>query len=344
MKKDFSLTFIQVVCAISVVTLHTNGCFWTFSATERYWITANIIESVLYFAVPLFFMITGITLIDYQERYSTSVYFRKRIEKTVIPYIGWSIIGVAFRLALGKMPNETIDAKWIINGILSTDKIISTYWFFLPLFCAYLSIPLFAAIDKEKRKTVSEYVIFAGFVINILLPFINNTFQLGLSLPYSITVVSGYLFWIWMGYRLYYYPLSSKQKTVICVFSLIGLLLHLIGTDILSRAAGTVQTTFKGYTNLPCVLYAPGVFILLRDIAPKIIKSRRVEQLILHLGKYTFPLYLIHWFIIQITETILRPNTTSIWYRLLVPYVIYFCVICLTWILRKIPVIRKIVP
>ncbi len=44
--RKFNLTFIQVICAIAVVTLHTNGCFWNFSAKERYWLTANIIESV----------------------------------------------------------------------------------------------------------------------------------------------------------------------------------------------------------------------------------------------------------------------------------------------------------
>ena len=58
--KDFTLTFIQVISALAVVTLHTNGCFWQFSATERYWFTANIIECLCYFAVPVFFMITGI--------------------------------------------------------------------------------------------------------------------------------------------------------------------------------------------------------------------------------------------------------------------------------------------
>ena len=72
-KKNFTLTFIQVICALAVVTLHTNGVFWSFSSTERYWFTANIVESVFYFAIPLFFMITGITLLDYQKRYSTLI-------------------------------------------------------------------------------------------------------------------------------------------------------------------------------------------------------------------------------------------------------------------------------
>ena len=87
-KKDTRyLSFLSVVACLAVVFLHTNGCFWNFSATGRYWLTANIIESVFYFAVPVFFMISGATLIDYSERYSTTVFFKKRILKTVIPFV-----------------------------------------------------------------------------------------------------------------------------------------------------------------------------------------------------------------------------------------------------------------
>ncbi len=150
--KDFSLTFMQVVSALAVVTLHTNGCFWDFSSTERYWLTANIIEGVCYFAVPIFFMITGITLIDYHDRYSTKIYLKKRIEKTLIPYIAWSFIGVIFLIVTKKVIPDSGTIKWVINGILTTGGIINIYWFFRPLFCAYLSIPLFAAVEKKRKN------------------------------------------------------------------------------------------------------------------------------------------------------------------------------------------------
>lgn len=60
----FYITVLNVLSALAVVGMHTNGCFWQFSR-ERWWFTANIIESVFYFAVPVFFMITGATLLDY---------------------------------------------------------------------------------------------------------------------------------------------------------------------------------------------------------------------------------------------------------------------------------------
>lgn len=198
-KKDLSLTFIQVVSALAVVTLHTNGCFWSFSATERYWFTANIIECLCYFAVPVFFMITGITLLDYQDRYTTKEYFKKRVEKTLLPYIAWSLIGVVFLLVTKRVTPDTVTVKWIVNGILSTRGIIEVYWFFQPLFCVYLSIPLFSAVDKTKKMNIAKYLLTLGLFVNIAIPFLNSVFHLGIEWPYQVTVVSGYLFWIWGG-------------------------------------------------------------------------------------------------------------------------------------------------
>lgn len=70
MKRKIYIQILGVLSCLAVVVLHTNGCFWDFSY-ERYWLTANLIENLCYFAVPIFFMISGATLMDYRKRYST---------------------------------------------------------------------------------------------------------------------------------------------------------------------------------------------------------------------------------------------------------------------------------
>ena len=342
--KVFSLTFIQVICAISVVTLHTNGVFWNFSATDRYWFTANIIESVLYFGVPIFFMVTGITLLDYRERYSTSEFFKKRAEKTVLPYVVWSLIGVVFLVATKRRALEEVTFKWVLNGLLSTSGIINLYWFFQPLFCVYLCIPVFSAITKDYKKKVAEYVLIVCFFVNILFPFINAVFNLEIQWTYQIAVASGYLFWIWAGYYFYNYPPKKWAKIVIYLLAIVGLMVHIIGTYKLSMAEGAINSLFKGYYNIPCVLYSLGVFLFLRDLGSLLEKVNWIRLFFAFLGKYTFPLYLIHWFVLRLIDDHIKISKTSIGYRLFAPYAIFLIVIGVTWILRRIPIIRKIVP
>lgn len=100
MKRKEYIQNLSVISAFAVVMLHTNGVFWKFSY-ERYWVTANVIESVFYFAVPIFLMISGVTLIDYSKRYSTKDYFKKRIKKSVIPFILWSLLFLIYLKLLG---------------------------------------------------------------------------------------------------------------------------------------------------------------------------------------------------------------------------------------------------
>ena len=91
MKKKIYIQILGVIACLAVVAMHVNGCFWQFSY-DRYWITANIIECICYFAVPIFFMISGATLLNYRKRYTTAVFFKKRFGKTLVPFLIWSVI------------------------------------------------------------------------------------------------------------------------------------------------------------------------------------------------------------------------------------------------------------
>ena len=61
MKKYLSV--LSVFSCLAVVILHTNSVFWTFSY-DSYWWKSNLVESAFYFAVPIFFMISGCNLIQ----------------------------------------------------------------------------------------------------------------------------------------------------------------------------------------------------------------------------------------------------------------------------------------
>ena len=100
-----------------------NGAFYQFS-TEKYWILSNIIKSLCYFAVPVFFMIRGANLIDYDKKYTTKEYFIKRIKKTFIPFISFSLIGLIFSIIIFKnISIGDLSIKYIYNGIFNTSFI-----------------------------------------------------------------------------------------------------------------------------------------------------------------------------------------------------------------------------
>ena len=337
------LSLASVISAFAVVMLHTNGCFWTFSK-ERYWITANVIESVMYFAVPVFFMISGATLIDYRERYTTKQFVVKRLKKTLIPFIAWSVIGVVYMVATDywgmEWTLEWFNSVWlrIINI-----NVISIYWFFGALFSVYLCIPVLSAISKELRNKVFIYIIVAVFVIDSLAPFLCRVFSIEYASKVTIPVGGGYIIYVLLGYILSKVSLSLKQYIMVYGMAIAGLIMHIVGTYCLSYNAGYIVQTFKGYLNVPCILYSVGVFVLFKQLGEKI-KNQRVIDLIDWVSQYTFAVYLLHWFVMNVIVRKFYVDIRSMWYRLGAPIIIFAICIMITWIVRRIPILKKILP
>ncbi len=342
-EKIHYLSFASIISTIAVIMLHTNGCFWVFS-TEKYWFTANIIESVMYFAVPIFFMISGATLIDYRNRYSTSEYFKKRIVKTLIPFLIWSVIGVIYMCLFNNMafPLSLTDFKNTVLAIFNIN-VIPIYWFFIPLFGIYLCIPLFSAVKEELRESVFLFLILVSFVLNYLVPFLNSVFQIGLTNNIPFEIASHYLFYVLVGYLLSKREIPAKWRITSYVFALFGLLMHICGTYVTSMNAGFIVQTYKGYTNVPCALYSIGLFILIKQLGQKI-TNEKVIRFFEFLSNYTFPVYLIHWFLIDLFIKLCNVDVTSLVYRIGAPIFIFAICIGITWVVRKIPVLKRILP
>lgn len=78
------ISLASVLSAIAVVFLHVNESV-KFFAPNMDWFSTNIIHSIFFPAVPIFFMISGAMLLNFKEKYDLKTYFHKRISKTVIP-------------------------------------------------------------------------------------------------------------------------------------------------------------------------------------------------------------------------------------------------------------------
>ena len=336
------ISLLSVISAIAVVVLHTNGIFWNFS-NEPYWFGANIIECLFYFAVPIFFMISGITLLNYNERYSTKTFFIKRINKTLIPFLFWSLIGLLYCLLRHTVHLKDLNFVYIINGILNT-SFVQIYWFFIPLFLWYAVVPIFAHIDKNKRDFLYLFVVAMFFVINSLIPFLNNVFSLNLNYNLSFNIGGQAFFYALTGYLISKVNFSKKSQIIIAITSFLGLMLHIFGTYYLSVNAGKIVDTYKGYFNVPCILYSLGIFVFIKNISDTVFNNKILNKIVFFLKDYTLAIYLLHWFILDIIVYLAKPDMKYLINRLGLPFIIIPLCILITYVIRKIPILKRILP
>lgn len=334
----------NVISTFAVVILHTNGCFWDFSR-ERYWLTANVIESIFIFAVPVFFMISSISLMDYQKKYDTKIYLKKRFSKTVIPFLFWTFIGLLFDMFfLHTVKVSDLTLKVLIDGFIN-NRFVQIYWFFMPLFGIYLSIPLFASIEEGKRIEIFKYLFVVGFIFNATIPFLFSAFHLDITWPLNINVVIGYTIFVVMGYLIHKMDFTPVQRYLIYMLGLIGVLMHFGGTYYESYALGDVSNVYKNLTYAPIVMYSGAFLLFIKQIGEKVMKTN-ISKYVHFIKKYTFPIYLMHYYIIEILNRYLHLTnyTKSIFYRLGMPFIVIPITIIIAALIRKLRLGKKVLP
>ena len=141
------LDVLNVLACICVVGMHCNGMVHEFDGSFA-WAQSMVVETLAYWAVPVFFMLSGATMMNYRERYSTGEFFKRRILRVGIPFIFWTLFMAAVKYGNG-------DIAWIgfrdfIQRLLN-NQIQTTYWFFAPLFMVYLSMPVLSRLAEHKK-------------------------------------------------------------------------------------------------------------------------------------------------------------------------------------------------
>lgn len=319
--KENYISLARVICALAVVTIHVNACSCWQLDEQKCWHIGNIMDCICSFAVPIFIMITAATLVDYSDRYSTKEYFKKRLTKTFIPYIIWSVIGKIYEVTTNQA------------------GVYFLYYFFLGLFGVYLSIPLFTFIKKEYKEKVFLYLLLVSFVINYLVPFGCSLFNYTNVYAIPFSVGKDYLIYVFAGYLISKREIPVVWRIVSYIGSVVG-----IGLQYgLSLVYGVANNEYRAYTGLPCFLVAIGVFVFLKQLGQKI-KNERVNQIIDFLSSYTFSVYLIHWYVIVYVTKTLVTSTHSIFVRLGTPVLTFTICVLIIWVARKIPLVKKLFP
>ena len=341
-KRVVYFDWLNMLSCFAVVVMHVNSRFWSFSADLR-WGWSLLIESLAYPAVGLFLMITGATLIDYRERYSTLEYVKKRISRVVLPYMVWSLLAVVFHVMKGQLALADISpaslCTWLLNG-----SYYSVYWFFAPLFACYAAIPVLGAVEKERRVKLFGYMAVLSFVTLCVMPMASRWMGIVWNEELNTPVSGGYLIYPLLGYVLSHTEWKRPARIVCYMLGLAGMILRMVMTWKLSERTGYVDYTYGTYLNFPCVLQTVAVFTFFRQGRFGCEKANRIVR---RLSAASFTVYLSHKFVMDVLDRFaLEPMFISeTWLHPVVwPFVVYALCIAVHATGRKIPVLKHLFP
>lgn len=332
MKSDY-IDVLAAISCLAVVSLHVNGVYWNYSTCQHWWLS-NAIESLCYFGAPVFFMISGCTLIDYRERYGTLVFFRKRFYRIVMPFLFWSFVAT---ITVGG--GFSCGVKRFIISVINGSS-LPVYWFFIQLFACYLSFPILGAIQDKRR--IYAYMIVYSFLSISCLGFVGNCFGHPVLGLLKNPLGGGVIVLLLLGYWIGHFEIKKSHRVIIYCAGIVGLLSHLVGTAILTEEAQGVCRLFKGYVNWPCVLYSASVFTLIRHLD----WGRHVAflRVIRFVRESSYGIYLTHAFLIYHILPALGLDGHNVLYRLLGPIMIVVVLSVMLPLIKRIPYVKFVLP
>lgn len=334
---------LNIIAIIAVISLHMNGIVHG-NPNIRAWNTSLIIECIMYWAVPVFMMISGATLMNYREKYDTKTFFKKRLIKVLIPFIFWAIFMFVWKIGTKQIDVSVYHGvrDWLNAFFSNKEQFI--YYFMFEILGVYLTMPLlYLLTNKEYRKTL-WFIVILFFIFNGLVPNILGMFEIYWNEALSIRI-NGYLIYVILGYLLSTEELNKKQRIVIFIGAFVGLIYRYLTTFILSKNAGYVVKSSWGYFSWHCILLSSAIFVFIKNLNfDAKINNDKLRKYLANIAGCSFGVYLIHMIVKYYISHFLNWNEYSWSFRTIGIVAVYLISLGIVWTLKKIPIIKKVVP
>lgn len=337
------LDILNILAIIAVVSLHMNGIVHI-NPNIRAWNTSLLVECIMYWAVPVFMMISGATLMNYREKYDTKTFFKKRFMKVFIPFIFWAIVMFVWKITTKQIDVSEyhVPIDWL-NAFFS-NKEQSIYYFMFEILGVYLTMPLLSLLTQEDNRKTLWFIVILYFIFNGFVPNVLGIFGICWNSAFSIRI-NGYLIYAILGYLLSTETLNRKQRIAIYIGAFVGLVYRYFTTFILSKSAGYVVKSSWGYFSWHCILLSIAIFVFIKNLNfDAKIKSNKLKKCLANVAGCSFGIYLLHMIVIYYIIEIFNWNEYSWSFRTIGILVVYLISLGIVFILKRIPIIKKVVP
>lgn len=334
-KRIIYIDVIRVVAMMLVVLAHSCATRLGTRDDSLNWNISNAIVVITEIAVPLFFMISGATILKSRKTKDLSYLFSHRLIRVIVPFILWSIIS-----AYGA---RKIDGVFTYHDFFHSillmyhQPVLIAYWFIYPLVSLYLFSPLLKAMVENMDTRLMDYLLVLWMIISIFLPALVAGLPKNLSMyfdGYTVgkVVFSNSLGYFILGYRLTQTKHQKSNPLWLLIIALVLLEINvLIGFFSLKPAWKLLSVI--SVINVPVI--AASVFLLLKSFEGRY--HNWFIRLVEIIAPLTYGVYLVHGLSIGVVQKMVGVNhyLETFFFATLASLIIIF-------VLSKIPVVKKL--
>ncbi|MGK7246185.1 acyltransferase [Buttiauxella agrestis] len=161
--RDYSIDLLRTVCCFLVVGIHVTPYYNQYllqSVSETQKIIALLIQSVVRVGLPVFFVISGMYILNCNIS-SVTDFYRKRVSSLIIPFIIYAFLHSVIYMTVAGMPITPKTVLDIIEQMKSSTGISPHFWFVYSMLGIYLVSPAFNVFIKglSERDSIIALVV-----------------------------------------------------------------------------------------------------------------------------------------------------------------------------------------
>jgi len=329
----------RISAAFAIVILHAAILVQSANliGSGNWWI-GNIYHSLVRWAIPLFVMISGALLLDPDKSDSIKEFYKKRLARIFIPLLAWSVIYLCLDYVYAAAYGIQISKQQIFLNLLE-GKPHFHLWFLFMIAGLYLFTPFFRLIIKNTSRKELQSLVLIMFLISAI-SFLYTEFLPGTP-PVFITKFIPFIPYYFLGYliRSNQYKPSKTLQLFIFFLSVSITAAGYYFSAILRHSSKGIY--FYGYFSFAVIIMAACILIWIKYYHIKVLNSPNIHQI----ANLTLGVYLIHPIFLKLINlkgwgiSIMNPA-----FSIPLTAIVVFCLsFASSWLIRQIPVLKKII-
>ncbi|MET4562476.1 acyltransferase [Lysinibacillus parviboronicapiens] len=334
---------LRAIAILGVLLLHVATPYVVLygKINEIDWQIGIIYNALSRWCVPIFLMISGALLLGRTEE-PLGIFFKKRANKILLPFIAWSIIYYAWATYMWS-PGYSWKEFFIM---FFNNQIYYHLWYFYALIGIYLLAPIVNIFVNHASKQMIGYVVVLWILFYGVLRYysyiVSNEFTLFFPL-------SEYIGFFLLGYYLAAFELTKKWRIGIYVLGFIGAMETVLRTNVLTAEQGQFTSYAFSYSSPNVIAMSVALFVFVKYwVNRKAARGTyRTSGIIKLIGQTSFGVYLVHAMILdKVRPYFFEDDELFLKPIMAIPMQVFIILVLSTmivWIIQKIPLVKRIV-
>lgn len=301
MGREVRYDLLRISACSAVVLLHvSNGYWYVVDVNSRDFAIMTIYNSFTRFGVPVFFMLSGLFLLDPKKELSSKK-LAARIGKLVACFYLWSLF-YAFQSVLynGFLHGwDSVSREMWSSAVVRLVTGHSHMWFLMDLLGFYLLLPVLRKICENIRVTGYFLLLWVvvRFLIEALLLFVGGDVIIAAVTSMHMYILMGYIGYFMAGYYLQKTDIPRWGRYILYIAGAGSIVFTVVRSLIDCRATQSYDDRWFSPSSINILLFSVAAFVFYkyRKIPRCFVDSTWVPVM----ARTTFFVYMVHPFILE---------------------------------------------